>query len=134
MAYTVADCMTAPVVTVKGEMTVAAATTLMRRRGIHSVVVRPDNPGDSYGIMTMTDVVKKVAGNDLDPRAVKVSDVMTKPVVTARPEWSLKECANRMSTLNVRHLPVVDGDGNPVGMISNTDIFMAVEERGWEAG
>ncbi len=131
---TVADCMTSPVVTVRADTTVAAATTLMRRRGIHSVVIEPENPGDRYGIMTMTDVVKKVAAGDLDPRKVRVREVMTKPIVTASTSWTLRECANRMSALNVRHLPVVDGDEQLVGMISNTDIFMAVEERGWEGG
>lgn len=131
MLHTVRDCMTVPVVSVKPDTTVAAALTLMRRKGIHSVVVEPDNPSDGYGIMTMTDVVKKVAAHDRDPRQVRVREVMTQPIVTASPDWSLKECATRMTALNVRHLPVTDDDGRLVGMISNTDIFMAVEERGW---
>jgi CBS domain-containing protein len=37
-----------------------------------------------------------------------------------------------MKALNVRRLPVIDKDSNLVGIISDTDIFMAVEERGWE--
>ncbi len=134
MPHTVGDTMTTPVVTVKPDATVAAALTLMRRKGIHSVVVEPENSSDRYGIVTMTDIVKKIAAQDLDPRTIRVRDIMTLPIVTASPQWSLKECANRMMALNVRHLPVADGDGRLVGMISNTDIFMAVEERGWEDG
>src|SRR5512143_3829594 len=128
MHHTVRDCMTTPVVSVKPDTTVAAATTLMRRKGIHSVVVDPEDPQEGYGIMTMTDVVQKVAASDRDPREVRVREVMTRPIVTASPDWSLKECATRMMALGVRHLPVTDGDNGLIGMISNTDIFMAVEE------
>lgn len=132
MDYTVEATMTSPVVTVKRETTVAAALTLMRRRGIHSVLVEPEPSLPGYGIMTMTDVINKVVAQDLDPRGVQVGEIMTTPIATAAPEWSLKECANRMKALNVRRLPVIDKDSNLVGIISDTDIFMAVEERGWE--
>jgi isocitrate dehydrogenase len=134
MDYTVAATMTTPVVAVKPDTTVAAALTLMRRRAIHSVLVEPADEQAGYGIMTMTDVITKVVAQELDPRQVKVRELMTAPIVTASPEWTLKECANRMKALNVRRLPVVDREGQLVGIISDTDIFMAVEERGWESG
>jgi CBS domain-containing protein len=37
-----------------------------------------------------------------------------------------------MAELKVHHLPVADDFGKLIGMISATDIFNAVEERGWE--
>jgi CBS-domain-containing membrane protein len=58
---------------------------------------------------------------------------MTSPVHTAQSTWTLQQCAERMHTLGIRHLPVLDNDEVMVGMISQTDIFSAVEEAGWEA-
>jgi isocitrate dehydrogenase len=134
MIYTVAEAMSSPVVSVDRDTTVAAALTLMRRKGISSVLVPPQGPADDWGIMTKRDVINKVVAQDLDPRAIKVGDIMTVHLITARPEWTLKECSNKMKAVGVRRLPVVNDQGDVVGIISDTDIFTAVEERGWEAG
>jgi CBS domain-containing protein len=45
----------------------------------------------------------------------------------------LREAAVKMQELGVHHLPVEDDRGSLVGMISATDIFVAVEESGWES-
>lgn len=132
MIYTVAEAMSSPVVSVDRDTTVAAALTLMRRKGISSVLVRPTGPNDEWGIMTKRDVISKVVARDLDPRAIRVADIMTAHLITAHPDWTLKECSNKMMAVGVRRLPVVNDQGEVVGIISDTDIFTAVEERGWE--
>jgi len=43
----------------------------------------------------------------------------------------LKECSRVMQERKIHHLPISDVEGNLIGMISATDIFMAVEETGW---
>lgn len=133
MTHSVQDVMTGPVVTVEHEDTVAYALTIMRRRNIHSVIVNPPKPGEPYGIITSTDVRDKVAALERDPRSLKCREIMSSPVVMARPDWTMKQCSIRMAELKVHHLPVADDFGKLVGMISATDIFNAVEERGWEA-
>ncbi|MCA1553729.1 MAG: CBS domain-containing protein, partial [Chloroflexi bacterium] len=60
-----------------------------------------------------------------------VRDVCTAPVVTITPDTSLREASARLMDLKVRRLPVCDGDDQLIGIVSETDIFMAVEERGW---
>ncbi len=42
------------------------------------------------------------------------------------------ECSQVMQEHKIHHLPVADEQDNLVGLISATDIFMAVEEAGWE--
>lgn len=133
MTHSVQDVMTSPVIVVEQEDTVAHALTIMRRRNIHSVVVAPLKPGEPYGIITTTDVRDKVAAQERDPRSLKCKDIMSSPVVMARPDWTIKQCSIRMSELKVHHLPVADDFGQLIGMVSATDIFLAVEERGWEA-
>lgn len=132
MPYLVKDIMSSPVITVEQEDTAAQALTVMRRHNIHSVVVAPPRAGEPYGIITSTDVRDKIAALDRDPRNLKCKEVMSSPVITARPDWMIKQCSQRMGELKVHHLPVADDYGRLIGMVSATDIFMAVEESGWE--
>ena len=132
MASTVRDFMSQPAIFIDPEASVGHAATLMRRRNIHSLVVALE--GSSYGIITTTDIRDKIVAADRDPQATPVRDIMSTPLATARPEWSLKECSLKMKDMGVHHLPVADARGAIIGMISATDIFRAVEEAGWGAG
>lgn len=127
----VRDWMKSPVIVVDPDSSVSYALTLMRRRGIRSLVV--NLPGDSpnYGIITSTDIRDKIVATDRNPAEVRVRDIMTAPVITANPDWTLVQCSQTMQQHNFHHLPVADQTGNIVGMISDTDIFMAAEEIGW---
>jgi CBS domain-containing protein len=132
MPRLVQDIMSSPVVTVEQEDTAAYAFTIMRRRNIHSVIVAPPKAGEPYGIITSTDVRDKIAALERDPREVKCRELMSSPIVLAQPDWTIKQTSIRMGELRVHHLPVADEFGKLIGMISATDIFMAVEESGWE--
>ena len=133
MPHTVHDYMSSPVIKVAPDDSVSHAVTIMRRRHIHSVVVTPQAADGAHGIVTSTDIRDKIAGQERDPRSVKVTEIMTSPIVAARPDWTIKECSIKMQALRVHHLPVADDSGELIGMISDTDIFVAVEEAGWSA-
>ncbi len=129
MASTVGDIMSRPALFIDPEARVSHATTLMRRRNIHSLLVALE--GNSYGIITTTDIRDKIVATGRDPQATTVRQIMSTPLATARPEWSLMECSLRMKELGVHHLAVADPQGLIIGMISAIDIFVAVEESGW---
>jgi signal-transduction protein with cAMP-binding, CBS, and nucleotidyltransferase domain len=93
------------------------------------VNIGQDNP--TYGIVTTTDIRDKIAAAERNPAETAVREVMSGPLILARPEWTLKECSRTMQKHNIHHLPVADEHGTLVGIISATDIFMAVEESGW---
>jgi len=134
VANTVRDWMSSPIVVIVPETTVTQASTLMRRRGIHSVVIDLTMGAETrYGIVTTTDIRDKIVVGDRDPSEVTVESIMTSPVTCAKPDWTLREAAVKMQELGVHHLPVEDDRGSLVGMISATDIFVAVEESGWES-
>jgi len=124
--------MKSPVVVVAPETSVSYAMTLMRRRNIHSVVVDMSGKSTAYGIVTTTDISEKIVATDRNPAETKVSEIMSGPIITGRPEWTLKECSRLMEKHKFHHLPIADDYGVLVGMISATDIFMAVEEAGWD--
>lgn len=129
MTSLIREYMSQPAIFIDPAATVAHAATLMRRRDIHSLVVSLE--GGNYGIITTTDIRDKIVATDLDPKQTAVREIMTTPVVTANPDWSLKECSIKMKETGVHHLPVTDTRGMIIGMISAVDIFIAVEESGW---
>ncbi len=57
---------------------------------------------------------------------------MSGPIVTGRADWTLMECSQLMQKHKIHHLPIADESGALIGLISATDIFMSVEEQGWE--
>jgi isocitrate dehydrogenase len=128
--HTVEEIMTAPVVTVPVSMPIEEALHLMREKKIHSIVVEPDRPGGAYGIMTQRDVLRKVVAADRPLLNVTVADLMSSPLITVSPDTTIKQCSIIMLDANIRRAVVMKG-GKLVGIVSDTDIFQSVEERGW---
>lgn len=131
MPNKVRDWMSSPVIVIDPDSSVSYALTLMRRRNIHSLVVSPIDEKLKYGIITTTDIRDKIIAQDRNPAETRVREIMTVPVLTAQPDWTLKECSIQMQAHNIHHLPVIDGDNALVGLISATDLFIAAEEIGW---
>ena len=132
MPNTVRDWMSSPVVFVDPDSRVSYALTLMRRHKIHSLIVDKSEQNQYYGIVTTTDIRDKIVALDRNPSDVLVRAIMSGPIATAKPEWTLKQCSLIMQERRVHHLPVADENGTLIGLISATDIFMAVEETGWK--
>jgi CBS domain-containing protein len=131
MPNTVLDWMSSPVVVVDPDSSVKYALTLMRRRKIHSVVVAMSEKNPTYGIVTSTDIRDKIAAAGRNPAETTVREIMSGPIITGDPNWTLMECSKVMQEHRIHHLPIADESGSLIGLISATDIFMAVEETGW---
>ncbi len=135
MTGTVRDWMSKPAIVIDPDASVSHALALMRRRKIHSLVVDLTEGGRPvYGIVTSTDIRDKIVANDRNPAELTVREIMSVPVVTAQPDWTLRECSVEMQAHNIHHLPVADEHGLIIGVISATDLFIAAEERGWGNG
>ena len=128
--HTVGEIMTSPVITVSASMPAEEALHLMREKKIHSVIVEPDGPGGAFGIMTQRDLLRKVIAADRPLLNVTVKDLMSSPLITVSPATTIKQCSIIMLDANIRRAVVMQG-GKLVGIVSDTDIFQSVEERGW---
>jgi CBS domain-containing protein len=124
--------MSSPVVVVDPDSSVSYAMTLMRRRRIHSIVVDVSDKNPSYGIVTTTDVRDKIVAEGRNPAETTVREIMSGPIVTGQSNWTLMECSQMMQKFHIHHLPISDENGVLIGLISATDIFMSVEEQGWD--
>jgi CBS domain-containing protein len=124
--FTARQIMRQPVHCIAAAESVAQAVRAMQSRDISSLIVLPRYDGDAYGIVTKADVVAKVVARGRDPARVHVSDVMSRPLHTVRPETTMRECASLMMRHRVRRLPVVDERNCPVGIVSDSDVFDAL--------
>lgn len=130
MQFTVRDWMMDLVVYVDPDLPVTDALETMRRRYINSVIISKTKGNKDFGILTSTDICDKIVAQGRDPSTIQVREIMTSPVITVRTDMSMAECAQIMKEKNIHHLPVVDENGNLVGMISATDFLVVAEAMG----
>ncbi|MFQ5657143.1 MAG: cyclic nucleotide-binding/CBS domain-containing protein [Candidatus Methylomirabilales bacterium] len=128
--YTVTSIMKSPVICIEGDKLVAEALHRMHETGISSILVTPAGPGEPEGIMTKRDIISKVVSQGQDPKTLKVRDVMTRGLITVPPDCPLRDVAALMMEKGVRRVLVSRG-GKIIGIVSDTDVFRAVEESGW---
>jgi CBS domain-containing protein len=74
------------------------------------------------GIFTERDVLTKVVGTALDIDRVTVDTVMTRDPETLSLDHRVSHALNKMSVGGFRHIPLVDEDGRPVGVVSMRDV------------
>lgn len=115
--------MSKPPIVVHKNDSVQEAAKLMFNNRIGSVLV-VDEEGKLVGIVTERDLVYLVSlGKSHLASEYPVWQLMTENPVTAKPTDTIEEALSRMKEINVRHLPVVDEDGKPIGVLSIRDII-----------
>jgi CBS domain-containing protein len=122
---TVADVMTKNVVDIEPEATVAQAIVKMKEQNVSSLLVKRGKGRDTWGFMSETDIIEKVVARGLDPTAVNVQEIMTKPVISVPPNCGLQDCAALLARADIRRVLVYDGK-SIVGIVSSSDIFKAL--------
>jgi len=105
---------------------VAAAAKLMSISKISSIVVMTDD--EVVGVLTQRDVLKKVVAKKQDPTAIKIEAAMSAPVISVPPSYSVFSASKAMEDMNIRRL-VVMRDKRVCGIVTQTDIFQAVENK-----
>ena len=116
----VARLMSTDLKTVSPDTLVEEAADLMLDNVIGSVVV-VDDDGELAGILTRTDFVAIVAGQEPKDQT-PVSEYMTTDVLTASAGDSIRTVADRMVEAGIHHMPVVDDEEGVIGMITTSDL------------
>ena len=116
----IADYMSSTVISVGSDSTIQETAQFMHEKNIGSVLVKEND--DYIGIVTETDLSRKVLGGGLDPKTTKVTAVMTpQPIVTLDCHQPVTEANAYMAKKKIRHLPITEND-KIVGMISVKDL------------
>lgn len=126
----VKECMSTNPVTTSIDTPVLEAVGLMKEKGVRRLPVT--DRGKMVGIVAMSDLLK-VSPSPATSLSIyeihyllgrmAVSDAMTTDVVTVKADASIEEAAILMKDRKIGGLPVLDDEGNLVGIVTETDLF-----------
>jgi CBS domain-containing protein len=113
--------------TVRPTDEVLVAARLMREKHVGCLAVVDQVESGKHprpvGVLTDRDIVVAVVAQAIDPARVSVGDIMTRAPVTANGTDSPEQAARTMRRAGVRRLPVVDQQGELVGVVSLDDVL-----------
>lgn len=107
------------ILTLAPDSSVRAAAQAMAKNRVGSVIVIAG--GKLVGIFTERDGLFRVLAAGLDPETATLAQVMTTNVATIGADAPLVRALHMMHDAGFRHMPVVDTDGRPIGMVSIRD-------------
>jgi CBS domain-containing protein len=110
------------VYSISDETTVHDAARYIRERQVRAVGVC-DHEGVLIGVVSHSDISDKVAAENKCPAWMRVSEIMTRQLVTATLETSIEDCLRLMDQHGIFHLLIVDAQKGFRGMISVTDVL-----------
>src|ERR1700682_5198374 len=98
----------------------------MRKDDSDSAVVMSE--GRLVGIITERDLVRAIA-DGVDPQQVRADVVMTSDPATVDADEDVAMVAVKMMRLDIRHLPVVNKAGKPVGLVSARNLVAVLDRK-----
>ena len=103
--------------------TVYRALQLMAENNVGAVVV--SDGGHMVGIFTERDYCRKIILMGRSSLNTPIGEIMTKKMITVKPEQTLEECLELMTKYHIRHLPVEEGE-KLVGVVSMRDVMQMI--------
>jgi CBS domain-containing protein len=121
----VRDLPPGPLLSVDPGTTIAEVARQMRKDDSDSIAVMSE--GRLVGIITERDLVKAIA-DGVDPQQAKADVVMTADPATVDADEDVAMVAVKMMRLGVRHLPVVNKAGKPIGLVSARNLVAILDK------
>lgn len=116
------------VVTLQEHATVHEAVQLLNKHKIGCLIILSNDR--IIGILTERDLLQRVLEQCKNPKQTKVTEIMTRKVITGTPDMDVFEATRLMFKLKVKKLPITEGN-RIVGIVTLTDIARAtsIDER-----
>ena len=108
---------------IDGKLTVEDALRAMRHVETKTLIVEKRDDDDEYGVVLISDIAKQVLAKDRSPKRVNIYEIMSKPVISVRPDMDIRYCARMFEQFGLSRAPVIE-DGKVVGIISFTDMVL----------
>jgi PAS domain S-box-containing protein len=122
----VSEIMSRNIAGIQGDASVAEAVEIMASRKLSCIIVMDGD--DVAGILTEKDMLGRVVALQRDLSNTKMEEVMSFPVTTIPWNFSVFSASRIMEEMNIRRL-VITRDKSMCGVVTQTDIFMAVRNK-----
>jgi len=113
----VRQVMRSDVTLVNGRIEVLEALKIMKRVQATCLIIEKRHERDEYGLLLFSDIAKKVLARDRAPERVNVYEIMSKPVISVRPDMDIRYCARLFENFGISHAPVIEND-KVIGIVS----------------
>jgi CBS domain-containing protein len=112
------------------EKSVMQAAQYLREKQVRSVGVL-DAAGKLTGVISQSDISDKVAAENKYPESMKVSEIMSRELLTVTPEMTFEDSLRAMEQNGVYHLLILDAENRYQGMLSVSDLLkvMAADNK-----
>lgn len=119
------------VVIVGRDASVLEAAQLMRAHHVGSVVIVDTQAGarKPVGVLTDRDIVVELVARQVAPEGVKAGDLATGTVATIGDSAGVYDTLHYMRERGFRRMPVVDAQGNLVGIVTLDDYLALLAEE-----
>lgn len=118
----------AKLVTIKTDAPIVEAARRLGSKEANLVVVC-DAAGMLAGVIAKTDVVRQISVCEGHACRTAASAVMTRDVAFCRPQDFLRDVWSTMKDRGLKHIPVVDRDSRPLGLLIARDVLEALLEE-----
>jgi CBS domain-containing protein len=108
------------VLQIEADASVSEAVKQMVAANVASLLV--SEGGEITGIITERDYLRRVTVEGRTDQGTSVREIMSSPLIVVTPQTSIDECMALMTDRRIRHLPVVDDQGEVMGIISIGDV------------
>ena len=113
-------------VTADPKDSLAKVASLMEQQNVGAIVVTEENR--PIGLVTDRDLALAVCVRKISPQE-PVQNVMTCPISTINKDAGVYEATQQLMEQAVRRLPVVDDNGDAVGLVSLDDLFLLLSHE-----
>jgi CBS domain-containing protein len=120
----IVEIMTKKLETIEADAPIYDAIEKMIDRRIRSLLIKPTDERDVYGVITVRDIVNKALSKNLDLNKTKVNEVTSKPLVCVDKGMDIDHAITLMNKFNISRVFVNDGK-EIIGIISLLDVLSA---------
>lgn len=119
MAHTfVKDVMKKDLVTLESSNSIKEAAIKMDEENVGCVIITQENT--PIGILTERDFVRRISSKE-KPLSTPLSEVMSSPLIVAKPEDTVWDAAEIMKVKNIHKVPIQDGN-EIIGIVTTSDL------------
>lgn len=121
----VREAMTANPVCCVPTDTAQKVAQMLRDQNVGSMpVVADEQSRQLVGMITDRDICCSIVADGLDPKKTPIEKFISAQIITCRDGENLDKCEKAMQEHQVRRVPVVDGEGRCIGIISQADVAL----------